>query len=167
MLGPIRRVQFTRATSRQSNIRENKGPSLGKIQVKILHQRSPNATKFEDRSPEEAVRQERCARRDAWVLAKNIHELKKGRQSYIPFALSGVDFAGRIHKKPEERKFVVDSGASMHMVSKKDLNKADLETLRISKNQTMVVTAKRKSASKRGGNGKRPKVGLIRYGKAS
>ena len=35
---------------------------------------------------------------------------------------------------PEERKFVVDSRASVHMVSKKDLNKAELETVRISKN---------------------------------
>ena len=30
--------------------------------------------------------------------------------------------------KPEEREFVVDSGASMHMVSKKDLNSAELQT---------------------------------------
>ena len=29
----------------------------------------------------------------------------------------------------------------MHVVSKKDLNKADLETVRISKNPMMVVTA--------------------------
>ena len=29
----------------------------------------------------------------------------------------------------------------MHMVSKKDLNKAELETVNISKNPTMVVTA--------------------------
>ena len=43
--------------------------------------------------------------------------------------------------KPEEREFVVDSGASMHMVSRKDLNKAELETVRISKNPTTVVTA--------------------------
>ena len=43
--------------------------------------------------------------------------------------------------KPEEREFVVDSGDSMHMVSKKDLNKAELETVRISKNPTMVLTA--------------------------
>ena len=27
--------------------------------------------------------------------------------------------------KPEEREFVVDSGASMHMISKKDLNSAE------------------------------------------
>ena len=42
---------------------------------------------------------------------------------------------------PEERECVFDSGASMHMVSKKDLNVAELETVRISKNPTMVVTA--------------------------
>ena len=41
---------------------------------------------------------------------------------------------------PEKRKFVVDFGASMHKVSKKDLNKADLETVRISTNPIMVVT---------------------------
>ena len=30
-------------------------------------------------------------------------------------------------KEPEEREFVVDSGASMHMVSKSDLNSAELD----------------------------------------
>ena len=36
---------------------------------------------------------------------------------------------------------MVESGASMHMVSRKDLISADLETMRISKNPTTVVTA--------------------------
>ena len=31
--------------------------------------------------------------------------------------------------KPEEREFVVDSGASMHMISKKDLSEAEMDTL--------------------------------------
>ena len=44
-------------------------------------------------------------------------------------------------KEPEEREFVVDSGASMHMVSKKDLNSAELETMRISRSPTTVMTA--------------------------
>ena len=44
-------------------------------------------------------------------------------------------------KKPEEREFVVDSGANMHMVSEKDLNSAELETMRKSRNQTTVMTA--------------------------
>ena len=67
-------MRFTRAALRQANIPES--PSLGKIQVKIPHQRSPFAMKFEDRSQEETARQERCARRDAWKFAKNIYKLK-------------------------------------------------------------------------------------------
>ena len=63
---------YTRAALRQANIRENKRPSLNKIQVKDSHQRSPYAVKFEDRSQEEIERQERCARGDAWRLAENI-----------------------------------------------------------------------------------------------
>ena len=64
--------------------------------------------------------------------------------------------------KPEEREFVVDSGASMRAQSKKDLNSAELdtaqvwrfdahaeqdlnsaevETVRVSRNPTTVVTA--------------------------
>ena len=41
----------------------------------------------------------------------------------------------------EEREFVVDSGASVHVVSRKDLNSAELETVRVSKNPTTVVKA--------------------------
>ena len=44
-------------------------------------------------------------------------------------------------KEPEEREFVVDSGASMHMVSKRDLNSAELETMRTSRSPTTVMTA--------------------------
>ena len=43
--------------------------------------------------------------------------------------------------KPEEREFVVDSGASMHMISKKDLNSVELETVTTSRSPTTVVTA--------------------------
>ena len=43
-------------------------------------------------------------------------------------------------KEPEERKCVVYSGASRHMVSKKELNSAELETMRISRSPTTVMT---------------------------
>ena len=43
--------------------------------------------------------------------------------------------------KPEEREFVVDSGASMHMISKKNLSNAELETLTTSRSPTIVITA--------------------------
>ena len=85
VLGPIRRIRFTRAALRQQNIRENKGPSLNKIQVKVPHQRNPCPMKFEDRSQEETERQERCACGDAWRLAKNINKLKEKGKSYTLF----------------------------------------------------------------------------------
>ena len=43
--------------------------------------------------------------------------------------------------KPEERDFVVDSGASMHMISKKDLNYAEMNTLTKSCSPTTVIKA--------------------------
>ena len=46
-------------------------------------------------------------------------------------------------KEPDERErvFEVDSGASMHLISKKDLNSAELETMRTSRSSTTVMTA--------------------------
>ena len=41
----------------------------------------------------------------------------------------------------EEREFVVDSGASMHMISKKDLNDAEMDNLTKSCSPTIVITA--------------------------
>ena len=43
--------------------------------------------------------------------------------------------------EPEEREFVVDSGASMQMISKKDLNDAEMDTLTKSCSPTIVITA--------------------------
>ena len=43
--------------------------------------------------------------------------------------------------KPEEREFVVDSGASMHMISKKDLSVAEMDILTKSCSPTIVITA--------------------------
>ena len=43
--------------------------------------------------------------------------------------------------KPEEREFVVDSGASMHMISRKDMSDAEMDTLTKSCSPTIVITA--------------------------
>ena len=43
--------------------------------------------------------------------------------------------------KLEERELVVDSGASVHMISKKDLNAAEMDTLTKSCSPTIVITA--------------------------
>ena len=117
VLGPIRRVQSTRGALREATIRENKGLPFGKIQVKIPHHRSPYAVNFEDRSQEETERQERWALKAAcktWNLARNIYKLKEKDTAtfYSPSEEWILRAASTI--KPEEREFVVDSGASMH-----------------------------------------------------
>ena len=72
-------------------------PSLNIIQVKSSHRRSPYAVKFEDRSQDGTERQERCARGDAWKLAKNIFKLKKNGKKLHSIRLAMSGFAGRIH----------------------------------------------------------------------
>ena len=42
--------------------------------------------------------------------------------------------------RPEEREIVEDSGASMHMISKKVLHSAELETVTTSRSPTTVIT---------------------------
>ena len=44
-------------------------------------------------------------------------------------------------KRPEEREFVVDSGASMHIMSKKNLSSEEIWTVKRSRNPTVVLIA--------------------------
>ena len=63
-------VTFSKGTQHPVKIRERNGPSQGVIQKCEPLERSPFATKFEDRTQEETMQHERCARRDAWEMAK-------------------------------------------------------------------------------------------------
>ena len=55
-----------KALGKKKKLGERKGPSRGIIQKCAPHERSPCAPKFEDRSHEETLHQERCARKAAW-----------------------------------------------------------------------------------------------------
>ena len=103
VLEPIQRVRLTKSTLRHASIREKKGPSLGKINVKVPHQRSPHAMKFEDTSREETERQQRCARSKAWNLAKNIFLLKEKDQAALYFPAEEWVVPAASTKEPEER----------------------------------------------------------------
>ena len=81
-----------------------------------------------------------CPKQGLEPCQKHIQAERK-RPSYIPLAHGRMGTPAASTKEPEEREFVVDSGASMHMVSKEDLNSAELETTRISRSPTTVVTA--------------------------
>ena len=100
---------------------------------------NPNAPKFEDRPQEETEWQERCAREAAWRLAKNILKFKEKHKTAL-FSPSENWCLPASTLKPEEREFVSDSEASMHMISKKGWNSAELETVTTSRSPTTVIT---------------------------
>ena len=122
---PIQLVKFTKAIARHTRIR-NQNPSLGYICPGEPHVRSPNAPKFEDRSQEETEWQEQSAREAAWKLAKNVLKLKEHERAAF-FSPSENWCLPASTLKLEEREFVVDSGASMHMISKKDSSNAEMD----------------------------------------
>ena len=104
------------------------------------HQRSPKAPKFEDRSQEDTQWQEHWAREAAWRLAKSVVNLQEKNKAAF-FSPSENRCLPASTLKPEDREFVVDSGASMHMISKKDLSDAEMETVTTSRSPTTVITA--------------------------
>ena len=115
MRKPIQRVKFTMTIARHTEIRDQ-NPSLGYICPGEPHPRSSNAPKFEDRSQEETEWQEQGAREAAWKLPKSVIKLKEHERATF-FSLSENRCLPASTLKPEEREFVVDSGASMHMIS--------------------------------------------------
>ena len=86
---------------------------------------------------EETEWQEQGAREAAWKLAKNVLKLKEHEKA----ALRKIGPYLHQRLKPEETEFVVDSGASMHMISEKDLSDAEMDTLTKSCSPTIVITA--------------------------
>ena len=136
---PIQRVKFTKAVARHTKIRDQ-NPSLGYICPGEPHERSPNDPKFEDRSQEETEWQEQGAREAAWKLAKRVFKSKEQERAAF-FSPSENRCLPASALKPEEREFVVDSGASMHMISKKDLSNAEMDTLTKSCSPAIVIAA--------------------------
>ena len=136
---PIQHIKFKKTIVRHTKIRD-KNPSFGYICPGEPHERSPTAPKFEDRSQEETEWQEQGAREAAWKLAKNVFKLKEHERAAV-FSSPENWCLPASTLKPEEREFVVDSRASMHMISKKDLSKAEMDTLTKSCSPTIVITA--------------------------
>ena len=115
---------------------KKKGPSQGIIQKCENEERVPRPPEFE-----EILRQEQCARKAAWNLAKDVYNLRKEPQDtfYSPAEVWVMPASSSTN--PEERQFVIDSGASMHMLSKKDLSSGELDTLTRSRTPMTVVTS--------------------------
>ena len=112
-------IVFSRCTRHNLKIRERKGPSLGIIQKCVPHERSPCAPKFAERSQKDTLQRERCARKVAWNLAKFLYKLKKLDKATFHSPVEERRMPAPTSVLPEEKEFVVDSGGSMHMLSKK------------------------------------------------
>ena len=138
MRKPIRSVRFTEALFRDAKIRDQ-NPSLNNICPGEPHQRHPNAPKFEDRSQEETEWQEQGAREAAWKQAKKTSKLKEKKRATF-FSLT-EKWCPLHHPKLNLRREFVAAGASMHMTSMKDVNSAEMETVKVSRIPILVVTA--------------------------
>ena len=75
------------------------------------------------------------------ILPKTFASSKNKDKAPFHFSAEEWVLPAASTKEPEEREFVVGLGASMQMVSKKDLNSAELETMRTSRSPTRVMTA--------------------------
>ena len=142
--------KFSGRTWYEVQIRERKGPCRGVIQKGEPHERNRCAPKFEERTPEETSRQKEYARKAAWNLTRKMCKLKAEDKATF-YSLSKIKAPVLVAKNTEERMFVVDSGAPMHVLSKKDLRSAEMDSLRRSRNPNNGVDCKRGSAHPRGG----------------
>ena len=85
---------------------------------------------------EETLQRERCARREAWDLAKSVFQLNEKDKATF-FSLPEVwSSTAPFSKKLKESEFV-----SMDMLSRKYLRSAELETFQRFGNPTTVLTA--------------------------
>ena len=81
----------------------------------------------------------RCPR-SSWKLAKSVLKVKEQERATF-FSPSENRCLPASTLQLEEREFVIDSGASIHMISKKDLSDAEMDTLTKSCSPTIVITA--------------------------
>ena len=139
MQKPIQRVKFTKAIARHTQIRDQ-NPSLGYICPGEPRERSPNTPKFEDRSRGGGgVAGAWCPRSGVGAGQKCVKFKEQERASFFSLSENRCLLASTL--KPDEREFVVDSGASIHMISKKDLSDAEIDTLTKSCSPMIVITA--------------------------
>ena len=90
--------KFSKSTWHKIKIRERKGSSRGILQKCEPQEHSPCASKFEERSHEETLHQEGCARRVARNLSKSLEAQECG-PSYAEYSYWSNDNAGTHFEK--------------------------------------------------------------------
>ena len=72
---------------------------------------------------------------------ENLYKLKNSDKTSFKTPIEANIMPALSSKRPEEREFVVDSGASMHIMSKKEKSSEEMDTLRRFRTLTVVLTA--------------------------
>ena len=94
-------------------------------------------------------------------FGEEIYKLKKSdKTSFHTPTEKGM--SAPTSKRPEEREFVVDSGASMHIKKKKELSSEEMGTVRRFRNPTVVLTASGEGANSRGSTSVRSRSQSVR-----
>ena len=136
---PIQRVKVTKTSARHTKIRDT-NPSLGHIVIGNLASVAPTLQNlriglWRRQSGKSKVP---AKQRGSWP---KVYLKFKEHQRVTFFSPSENRCLPASMLKPEEGEFVVDSGASMYKISKKDLSDAEMNTLTKSCSPTIVITA--------------------------
>ena len=133
---PIHRAKFTKAGAFHTEIRDQ-DPSLGMICPGEPHQRSKI---WGSVSRGDRIARARCSRSSVEAGQKCFFLWKEHERTTF-FSPSENRCLLAFKSWTWEREFVVDSGASMHMISKKDLSDVEMDTLTKSCSLTIVINA--------------------------
>ena len=117
-------------------IPERNGPSRGIIQKCAPHERNPCAPKFEERTQGRNL-----APRKMRGLGENVSKLKQYRKNNVLFSYWSQGNAGAHFKHSWGMRICGGLRSIKHMLSRKDLNSSELDTVRVSTNPTTVFTA--------------------------
>ena len=142
-LGSKHAVKLSKGTWLQIKIREREASSRGIIQKCAPHEHSLCAPKFEDRSHEETLIQERCARKAAWDLAKNIYKLKNSDKAtfHLPGEVKGMSTPVTSKKPEEPRIWSRFRSIDAHGEPQKNEAQKSYGTVKRSRAPTVVLTA--------------------------
>ena len=96
-------VKLSKTTMRHAKIGESKGPSQGSglCTKSVPQERIPWAPKFEERTQDETLEQDRCARRHAWEVAKDVYKLKEESKDTFYSLFEAWVMRAPCSKKPE------------------------------------------------------------------
>ena len=134
-------------SSSREEIRFHKGksgPTLGVMQTRSQNQRNPNAPTFEERSIGWTLSTEENARtaaslKNACTIAGSCSENRK-LFFFKPGPPSNVSSLSKTASKDSEL-IIVDSEASLHLMSRSDLTPEEQETTQKSKDPSDIMTA--------------------------